>query len=230
MSEGSTEIRCHCGRSFKDAEAIAQHRRDTKPHPPKNRYSLFPIDKLMRCSCGRGFKSEKALLQHKSMSPRHPRKASVAQADTKNSSSPGNMKDGDDRNKLPTETGGATSDAFNLARDKEYEDDDTASKDEQGSQPSQHTNLSDQADITHGALSSSFTWYPGVGDNHSLCYDRCGWCGHCAGGTSRFATVFELSLRLKLQGDNSMPPTGRYPFLQIQVHGGVIESVGETSI
>ncbi|TFB06226.1 hypothetical protein CCMA1212_001506 [Trichoderma ghanense] len=212
-SEESIQLRCHCSRTFRSSSAMAQHLRDTPPHPPKNPNSSPPPDKLMRCSCGRSFKSEKALQQHRSMSPRHPRhprKAPVAQTDTAASSSREKMKDGDDMKKPPTKTGGTTSDELYTSRVKEQGDDATPER-------------------AREAFSSSYIWYPGVGDDQSLCCDRCGWCGHCAGGSSRFATVFNLSLRLELQGDSGLPLTGRYPHVRIHVYGGVISDVEETS-
>lgn len=127
VPEVSTQVRCHCNRTFKDASAMAQHRRDTKHHPPEN---PTPIPgTLVRCSCGRGFKSEKALQQHKIMSPRHPIEASLSRTDTKAPSSRENSKDSDDVKWFPIETRATIANAMNLLGDKDHGNDDTVPKD-----------------------------------------------------------------------------------------------------
>ncbi|RYP60137.1 hypothetical protein DL770_010057 [Monosporascus sp. CRB-9-2] len=74
MSDAISRLRCHCGKTFKDSQAMMQHTRDSPRHPRQNATPPPAPDGIQTCGCGSVFKTAEALHQHKRDSPFHAQK------------------------------------------------------------------------------------------------------------------------------------------------------------
>ncbi|KAM0263426.1 hypothetical protein ACHAQJ_001282 [Trichoderma viride] len=160
MSDTSSQVRCRCGKNFKNNLAMMQHVRDSPRHLQRNSVPPPALDERLTCSCGSVFNTVQALQQHERDSPLHGGGASNGQR--VNDALPSAGSPSLWQRPIPFVRAGTEAKNTKRAR---------GSKSKTGSTSG-----------NRGIWSDSGTWYPDVGDNHALCDKDCGWCGHCAEG------------------------------------------------
>lgn len=177
-------LRC-CKKTVATSNALHQHRADSHRHAsdenmlPQTASQPHEQQAVLRCSCGKIFKAQTHMDQHQRDSPTHRGPTqSRATASTQQTFIP--VPEGRPVLHLSRHAGPIKTIATPFISG-------TGTKVGQ-SEAGQKQRPSRRFEPTSQGTelwSGSGNWYPDVGDNHGLCDQDCGWCGHCANEARR---------------------------------------------